>query len=164
MLSLRFQYYSQHPSVRRLTIRTLSTILRTNIAMFTFSLHEHDIKVYEHDVSVRRKPNMFNLPSLVSLVFAFTGLSSLCYHLFFAFEIFLFIGRHSAADRLPWAVMGESLLVIKRIIMTEVNKGRKIREGLNFCIIFLSYNKEVNHSKLKRIQGNRLKNDPSIGP
>ena len=29
--------------------------------------------------------------------------------------------------------------------MTEVNEGGKTREGMNFCIIFLSYNKEVNH-------------------
>ena len=29
---------------------------------------------------------MFKLSSLVSLVFAFNGLSCLCFHLFFAFE------------------------------------------------------------------------------
>ena len=47
--------------------------------------------------------------------------------------------------------------------MTEVNEGRKTRESMNFCIIFLSYSKvkEVNHSK--QIQANRLKNDPSLG-
>ena len=46
--------------------------------------------------------------------------------------------------------------------MTEVNEGKSTREDMSFCIIFLSYNKAVNHSK--QIQGSRLKNDPSLGP
>ena len=98
--------------------------------------HKDHKRMYSSPGVDTGNPICLILPSLVSPVYAFTCLFCLSFHLSFAFKIFLFIRRHFAADCLPFA---------DDITQRKQEDQRRYELGMNFCIIFLSYNKEVNH-------------------